>query len=189
MNTLNGLPLHVLLVHAVVVLMPLSALLLVLTAFWAPARRRLAGANVVLALSTVVIVPFTTSAGEWLEQHVPRSEQVREHADVGGTAIFFAIALAVMALVVWWRDQESELQLRTAAHGDDTERPAGSVLTRLPLTRRSWLAPASRTATRVIVVLAVLIAVATLYDIYRIGDSGAKASWDGKVTSAPYIVG
>jgi hypothetical protein len=55
--------------------------------------------------------------------------------------------------------------------------------------QRTWLAPASKTVTRVIAVLAVLVAVATLYDIYRIGDSGAKASWDGKVTSAPFIVG
>ncbi|WP_166658564.1 hypothetical protein [Kribbella sp. VKM Ac-2571] len=30
---------------------------------------------------------------------------------------------------------------------------------------------------------------AAVYDMYRIGDSGAKASWDGKVSSAPYIAG
>ncbi|GAA0927711.1 hypothetical protein GCM10009554_08800 [Kribbella koreensis] len=190
MNTLNGLPVHVLLVHAVVVLMPLSALVLVLTAFWASARRRLAGANALLALSTVVIVPLTTGAGEWLEQHVPNSEQVREHAEVGGTAIFFAIALAVMAVVIWWRDRESDLQTRDAAHAArDLDTRSGTVLTRLPLMQRTWLAPASKTVTRVIAVIAVLVAVATLYDIYRIGDSGAKASWDGKVTSAPYVGG
>ena len=42
MQTVNGLPAHVLLVHAIVVLLPLSALLLALTALWPAARRRLA---------------------------------------------------------------------------------------------------------------------------------------------------
>jgi hypothetical protein len=48
MTTINGLPAHVLLAHAIVVLLPLSAVLLVLTALWAPARRRLAGPNALL---------------------------------------------------------------------------------------------------------------------------------------------
>jgi hypothetical protein len=34
MGTVNGLPAHILLVHAIVVLLPLAALLLVLTAVW-----------------------------------------------------------------------------------------------------------------------------------------------------------
>ena len=40
MSTVNGLPAHVLLVHAVVVLVPLTSLLLVLVAVWPAARRR-----------------------------------------------------------------------------------------------------------------------------------------------------
>lgn len=40
MSTINGLPAHVLLVHAVVVLVPLTAIMLVLAAFWPSARRR-----------------------------------------------------------------------------------------------------------------------------------------------------
>jgi hypothetical protein len=66
MSTINGLPAHILLVHAIVVLLPLSALLLVLSAGWERARRRLAGANALLAVLVVVLVPVTTNAGEWL---------------------------------------------------------------------------------------------------------------------------
>jgi len=191
MNTVNGLPLHILLVHAVVVLMPLSAGLLVLTTFWTEARRRLAGPNALLALSTLVMVPLTTSAGEWLQEHLPRNEQIREHADIGGTAIFFAIALAVLTLVVWWRDRESTTvhltgQSRAAGEAADSGR---TTLTKARTTLRTWLAPGSKTVTRVIAVLALLVAAASVYDIYKIGDSGAKASWDGKVTSAPYFGG
>ena len=49
MGTVNGLPAHVLLVHAIVVLLPLAALLLVLTAVWPAARSRLAGPNAILS--------------------------------------------------------------------------------------------------------------------------------------------
>ncbi|WP_233625292.1 hypothetical protein [Actinoplanes sp. ATCC 53533] len=50
MGTVNGLPAHILLVHAIVVLLPLAALLLVLTAVWPAARRRLAGPNAILSV-------------------------------------------------------------------------------------------------------------------------------------------
>ena len=41
MNTLNGLSLHALPIHVMLVLMPLPALVLILTIFWVAARRRL----------------------------------------------------------------------------------------------------------------------------------------------------
>jgi len=43
MTTVNGLPSHVLFVHFIVVLAPLTALLAILCAVWQPARRRLVG--------------------------------------------------------------------------------------------------------------------------------------------------
>lgn len=55
--TVNGLPAHILLVHAIVVLLPVAALLLVLTAVWPAASRRLAGPNAILSLVVVVLVP------------------------------------------------------------------------------------------------------------------------------------
>lgn len=57
MGTVNGLPAHILLVHAIVVLLPLAALLLVLTALWPAARRRLAGPNAILSLLVLALVP------------------------------------------------------------------------------------------------------------------------------------
>ncbi|WP_006243300.1 hypothetical protein [Mycolicibacterium tusciae] len=41
MSTLDGLPAHVLLVHFVVVLAPMTAVLLVVCAVWPAAQRRL----------------------------------------------------------------------------------------------------------------------------------------------------
>jgi hypothetical protein len=61
---IHGLPAHVLLVHAVVVLIPLSALLVVLSAAWPAARRRIGVASPLLALVNLALVPVTTHAGE-----------------------------------------------------------------------------------------------------------------------------
>lgn len=163
MNTVNGLPAHILLVHGVVVLLPLSALLLVLTAAWPAARGRLAAPNAILSVLVVLLVPLTTSAGEWLEQRVPQSAALHEHTDLGDSAIFYALPIAVLALIIWWRDRE--------ARSDPG--------------RRTWLAPLSGVVTSVVTVLAIVIGAAGIYGIYRIGDSGAKAAWTGSFSQTP----
>jgi hypothetical protein len=171
MTTVNGLPAHVLLVHAIVVLLPLSALLLVLSALWPAARRKLAGPNAILSVVVVILVPITTDAGEWLERRVASTPLVRDHTELGDTALWVALPVAVLALLVWWRRRES---LRTQA--TDTADATG---------RRTFLAPASKAVTVVLSVLAVVAAGAAVYDIYRIGDSGAQASWQGQFSSTP----
>ncbi|MFG1912562.1 DUF2231 domain-containing protein [Kribbella sp. NPDC048928] len=157
MQTVNGLPAHVLLVHAIVVLLPLCAALLALTALWPAARRRLAGPNAILSVLVVVLVPITTSAGEWLESRLTPDPLIRRHTELGDTAIYAAIAVAVLAVVVWWRQRESTG--RTPA-------------------KRTFLAPASRALTATLTVVAVVVSAAAVYDVVRIGDSGAKASWN-----------
>ena len=107
MNTVNGLPAHVLLVHAIVVLLPLSALLLVLTALSPAIRRRLAGPNAILAVLVVLLVPLTTSAGEWLESRVPSTATLRTHTELGDSAIFYALPIAALAVVIWWLQRTS----------------------------------------------------------------------------------
>lgn len=160
MNTVNGLPAHVLLVHAVVVLLPLSALLLVLTALWPAIRRRLAGPNAILSVLVVALVPLTTSAGEWLESRVPPTAALHSHTELGDSAIFYALPIAALALVVWWRDRESRA-------GDG---------------RRTFLAPLSTLVTGIVAALALVVGAAGVYGIYRIGDSGARAAWSSSAT-------
>ncbi|GLY38232.1 hypothetical protein Amsp01_042560 [Amycolatopsis sp. NBRC 101858] len=174
MTTVNGLPAHILLVHAIVVLLPLAALLLVLSALWPAARAKLAGPNAILSVLVVALVPITTDAGEWLERRVASTPLVRTHTELGDTALWVAIPVAVLALVVWWRRRES-----LASQAADTN--SAAVTTR----RRTFLAPASTAVTVVLSVLAVVAAGATFYDIYRIGDSGAQASWQGQFSTTP----
>src|SRR5690349_20336821 len=172
MGTVNGLPAHILLVHAIVVLLPLAALLLLLTAVWPEARRRLAGPNAILSVLVLALVPVTTSAGEWLEHRVTETALLEKHTELGDTALWAALPVALLALVIWWRQRE-------AAPGTDAPVTSGSTTTR----QRTYLAPLSATITRVIVALAVVIAGWAVFDTYRIGDSGAKASWTGNFTS------
>jgi hypothetical protein len=174
MGTVNGLPAHILLVHAIVVLLPLAALLLVLTAIWPTARRRFAGPNAILSVFVVALVPVTTSAGEWLEHRVDETALLRAHTELGDTAIWAALPVALLALVIWWRQRE-------AAPGDEAAENVGTTGTR----RRTYLAPLSTTVTRIVMVLAVAIAGFAVFDTYRIGDSGSKAAWTDGFDSAP----
>ena len=67
MTVINGLPAHVLFVHFIVVLVPLTALLEVVCALWRAARRRLVSLVLVLAALTTVLTPITIfNAGKWL---------------------------------------------------------------------------------------------------------------------------
>ncbi|GIE53669.1 hypothetical protein Ani05nite_72030 [Amorphoplanes nipponensis] len=179
MGSVNGLPAHILLVHAIVVLLPLAALLLVLCAVWPAARRRFAGPNALLSLVVLALVPVTTSAGEWLEHRLPGTPLLEEHAELGDTAIWVAIPVALLALVIWWRHREA------GAAGGSADGSAGGSAGTTAVRQRAYLAPLSRTVTRVIIVLAVVVAGSAGYDTYRIGDSGAKAAWTGNFSPTP----
>ncbi|HTI21254.1 MAG TPA: hypothetical protein VL652_09690 [Kutzneria sp.] len=185
MSTINGLPAHILLVHAIVVLLPLSALLLAVSAIWEKTRRRLAGPNAILAVLVLLLVPVTTNAGEWLERRVPRTDVLSAHTELGDTAVFVAIPVAILALVVWWRQRESAAAAQSPVESTVDGSGGTTTMTRTAAGRRTFLAPASKTLTTVIMVLAVLVAGGACYQIYRIGDSGAQASWQGKFSTDP----
>jgi heme/copper-type cytochrome/quinol oxidase subunit 2 len=88
---------------------------------------------------------------------------LHDHTELGDSAIFFAIPVALLALVVWWRQREAA----------GPEAPA----------RRTYLAPLSMTVTRVVAVLAIVAAAVDVYGMYLIGDSGAKAAWTGNFSA------
>ncbi|WP_255950586.1 DUF2231 domain-containing protein [Streptomyces odontomachi] len=158
LTVVNGLPAHVLFVHFVIVLVPLSALALVVCSVWPQAARRLGLVLPALALVALASVPVTTHAGEWLEEHVGSSAQVRRHAELGDGLLPWALGLFVLAVAVWWTAGRSA---RTAGE------PTGA----------GW---AGTMPVRVAaIVLSLVVAVGSVVDIYRIGDSGAKAAWQG----------
>ncbi|MFI6931739.1 DUF2231 domain-containing protein [Streptomyces sp. NPDC050287] len=162
LTVVNGLPAHVLVVHFVIVLVPLSALAVVIGAIWPSAARRMGLVLPLLALVTLASVPLATHAGEWLEEHVGSNALVRRHAELGDGLLPWAAGLFLLATAVWWTARRSAVA--QAASGDRSR------------------SASSRTATVVRVAAAVLsvgVAAGAVVDVYRIGDSGAKAAWQG----------
>ncbi|TQK71277.1 MULTISPECIES: DUF2231 domain-containing protein [unclassified Nocardioides] len=147
-DLVNGLPLHPLVVHAVVVLLPL-AILGTLAIVARPAWRQRYGLLVLgVALVATALVPVATSSGEALEKHVgdPGS-----HAQLGDQLIWFALPLLLLVAGLVWVDRRG---------------------------------PGARNAARVLAAGAVVAALAAGVQVYRVGDSGARAAWGDQVTSS-----
>lgn len=149
MTTISGIPAHALLVHAIVVLAPLTALLEILCAFWRPARKRFVWLVLAFAAVITALTPLTVEAGEWLydQSSQPRPILVT-HAERGQWMIYFAVALLVVALALAFLHV---LESRT-------DRPR-------------------RAATLVVAVLALVVGVSSIVAVVRIGDAGARAVW------------
>jgi uncharacterized membrane protein len=153
-DLVNGLPIHPLVVHGVVVLLPLAIVGTIAMAA-RPAWRVTYGPLVVgcAALATVML-PIATSSGEALEERVGNPG---EHAELGDALIWFAIPLLVLAASLVW------LERRKVA-GKPAIRPS--------------VMPAA------IAGLAVVAALAAGVQVYRVGDSGARAAWGDQVSSS-----
>ncbi|MGW0175685.1 DUF2231 domain-containing protein [Rhodococcus sp. NPDC003322] len=157
-TTFNGLPIHPLLVHFVVVLVPLSALLLLLSLCWPAARRRLGAVTPVVAFVTLVLVPLTTHAGEWLEHRVPRDPLVRIHAELGDQLLVWSVGVFAVA-AAWWALHRPRVRQWWSARTGSSEGRASQIVA-IALT-----------------VLGIAVAVGSVVQVYRIGDSGATAVW------------
>lgn len=171
-----GLPLHVLIVHFVVIIVPLAALCTVLAAVWPAARCRLGIVTPIIALLALIAVPITTEAGEWLEERVGHTNLIEEHAALGKTLLPWAIATFVVALLQWaW--------FRFFAPGT----PAGGTSTG-GTSVFSARAPSKAMRFTVTIVLAVSVAVTavgSVVTVVRIGESGSRAVWTGSFTPEP----
>jgi hypothetical protein len=147
-DTFNGLPLHPLVVHGVVVLLPL-AILGTIAISLRPAWRERYGVLVVLfAVVATALIPVATQSGEAFEKRVG---DPGKHADLGGQLIWFALPLLVLVVVLVALDRFGSQSVLTTA----------------------------------VAVLAVIAAVAAGVQVFRVGDSGARAAWGDKVSSAP----
>ena len=149
MTTLWGLPAHALLVHAIVVLAPLTALLEILCGFWRAARSRLVWLVLALAGATTVLTPLTTEAGEWLkDQRRSVSPILQEHAERGDWMIYFSVALLIVALAL--------TVLHVLEGRSDQPRRAVALA---------------------VAVLALVVGVSSIVTVVRIGHTGTQSVW------------
>ncbi|WP_019926557.1 DUF2231 domain-containing protein [Nocardia sp. BMG111209] len=164
---IDGLPAHVLLVHFVVVLVPLAALLLILAACWPAARTRLGFLVPLTAFTALVTVPLTTHSGEWLAQRSGDDPLIRRHADLGDQLLMWSAGTFLLS-AVWWA-----LHSRRAGQW---WRPRFAKIDTLTTRRAVSIALAT---------LAVAVSTGSMIQVYRIGDSGARAAWHDRATDPP----
>lgn len=165
-DLINGLPLHPLVVHGVVILLPLAIAGTLAMAFYPPWRLRYGHLVVAAAAVATLLIPVATSSGESLEERVGNPG---EHAELGDQLIWFALPLLALdiALVVL---------ARRAAQVVSTVDTSGS-----PTSTES--APNGRTVVLAVAALSVLAATAAGIQVYRVGDSGARAAWGDRVAT------
>jgi hypothetical protein len=164
-----GLPLHVLLVHAVIVLTPLVALALVLIAAW-PAARRVLWLPVLVAAALLLPLGLVTiEAGKWLEQRVPPAPLIQEHTAQGEDIVPWLIALlAAAGVIAAWGVVELVAARRFA--GSAPVRPGRAV----------------RVSVGIVLTLgAIAVAAGSSWTLVQIGESGSRAVWEGSFSDEP----
>ncbi|WP_018680294.1 DUF2231 domain-containing protein [Actinokineospora enzanensis] len=92
---INGSPLHALVVHGVVVLIPLSVLGAILIAVWPAARARIGWIVVGFAAVSVILTPIATSSGDDLKRRLPENALIERHEELGDLMLWFALGLFV----------------------------------------------------------------------------------------------
>lgn len=153
-TTIMGVPAHPLMVHVPVVLVPLALIgaLLMFIPRW---RERIGWVTVVLAGVALVFTQLAISSGEGLEEHVEETRLLEAHTSIAENLrpwvfLFFLGLLAVMLI-------DRTLRRRAASAGTT---PTG--------TPRAVLAA---------LVVTALLGVGASWVTYRVGHTGAKASW------------
>ena len=178
--TIFGLPLHPLVVHATVVVVPLAALLLIGSAVSGRVRRWAGWLTPAVATVALVLVPLSTSTGENLEGAVGESPLVETHAELADQLLPWAIGMVVLAFALVWLDRRERSQsVETGRDG------AGVDGARRDGVRRADGSPAgaNRGLAVAVTVLAVVAGLGTGVQVVRIGHSGAKAVWSKQVAS------
>jgi hypothetical protein len=153
LTTIRGLPAHILIVHAVVVFVPLSALALV-AAIRPHLARRLGAALPALGIIAFVSVLAAMNAGGWLQNHVQNTALVQDHTKIAGQLWPFSAAVALLSVIVWWQ------RGRTTTDQPATGHDSGSAATKV-----------------ILGVLSVVMAVGSIVQVVRIGESGSRAAW------------
>lgn len=165
---IGGLPLHPLVVHFVVALLVIAPLGALLTALWPAVRRRFGWLAFAAAAVATILVPVATSSGENLASRVGTNPQVLAHEELADLMIWWSLGLTVAlgALMVVHtmaaRKATAKVAVGSAGAEEVEEQPKAPALLMI-----------------VLAVLTVGAAVGTGIHVYRVGDAGARAVWEG----------
>jgi hypothetical protein len=178
-GTVFGLPLHPLVVHGTVVVVPVAALLVIVVGLWRRVRSRLAWPAFVASVAASGLVALAALSGKPLAREVPPSALVAHHAQLAKLLVVWVVAMTgasfALACLAWWRvGAPVPDRLRVPPRLAALARPAWAA--RLVAVR--WIVP-------VAVGLSVLTGVGTLVQVVLVGHSGAQATWSTGVPVRP----
>jgi len=157
-DTIAGLPLHPLVVHATEVTVPVAAIVITAAALWPRFRRRTGYLPLALALASLVLVPLSTQSGEALQKRIGESSLIETHSNLAEGLLPWVFGLVVVAAVLlWWNRNERE--------GATPRAPR-------------WVALG-------LAVAAVLATTGTTVQAIRVGHSGATAVWSEDMSKTP----
>jgi glucan phosphoethanolaminetransferase (alkaline phosphatase superfamily) len=156
----QDLPLHVLVIHVVVAMLPLAALAAILFAVLPKWRWLLRLPVVVLGLGAVAVTYVARESGQAFVAAVPDLAQiVKEHEEHGDLLFWYSLAFAAVCVL-------AVLLL-----------PGPSALASGRFAREGG----NRVLNGLVSVVVIAISVLLVWQTYRTGDSGAKAVWDGQL--------
>jgi hypothetical protein len=173
--TINGSPTHVLIVHAVAVLLPLAILAALMLVCVPATRRAFALVTVGFGFAGCIAVPLAFLSGSALRHRLPNSSLIDHHVALAHqllpVAAVFGLSLAGFVIV----------DLVRRFRQGDVNRVESAALTRLPAVRDYSRRHRLLALHRITAALLVVTAVATGVAVVRAGDSGAKAAWQGRL--------
>jgi hypothetical protein len=153
-DLIAGLPLHALVVHAVVVLLPLTVLGAVAIALVPRWSRRFGVLVVVGAVVSLIASYVAVESGEQLATRVGTPQA---HFDIARWLPWFALVLLLLVGALWLIDRRADRDDHRVGNRRDVAARTGG--------------------TKVLAALTVAVAVAALVWTVRPGDSGARAVW------------
>lgn len=162
LTTVNGLPAHILIVHAVVVFVPLTAIYIIAASVRPRLVLRAGLLGPALAAVAFLSVLAAMNAGGWLQNHVANTALVRKHTSMAGNLWPLSLAMLIISVVIYARHHRGPGRLQRM----NRMMPVGGA-----------------TASVVIAVLAIAVGVTGVVETVRIGDSGARAAWHGHFTA------
>ncbi|TDD21381.1 hypothetical protein E1218_21000 [Kribbella turkmenica] len=156
----GDLPLHVLVIHAAVVVLPVAALTAIAFAVLPRWRWLLRWPALLLGVGAVVLAYVAKESGDAFVAAVPTLEQaVREHKERGDLLFWFCLIFAAVAVAAF-------LLL-----GGPSALASGKGA------KATRSKPLELVTSAAVVVIGVLV----IWQTIRTGDAGAKAVWDGQL--------
>jgi len=181
LDTIFGLPVHPLIVHATTVVVPAAAVSVLLAAVWPRFRRWAAWMPLALSVLAVVLTPLSTESGESLERRVEHSDLIETHSQLAEGLLPWVIGLAIAAVLLAVVARRERRAAPTVAPSASAADPTDGTPTRTSLVP-GWLLVVGA-------VVGLVAALGTTVQVVRIGHSGAQAAWSDSGSQAPAPTG